>query len=103
MARSNKEKPRRTKPGMRGEARRYSKLPREELDKIDYKNIALLQRFVTERGKIRSRRVTGLSRRDQSKMARAVKRSRELGLLPYVDATKGLERTGGRGRSRDRE
>jgi small subunit ribosomal protein S18 len=89
---------------MKGEVRRYSKLPREELDKIDYKNIALLQRFVTERGKIRSRRVTGLSRRDQSKMARAVKRSRELGLLPYVDATKGLERTGGgRGRSRDRE
>jgi small subunit ribosomal protein S18 len=88
---------------MKGEVRRYSKLPREEIDKIDYKNIALLQRFITERGKIRSRRVTGLSRRDQSKMARAVKRAREIGLLPYVDATKGLERTGGRGRSRDRE
>ena len=76
-------------------------LPREEIDKIDYKNVTLLQRFITERGKLRSRRVTGLSRRDQSKMARAVKRSRELGLLPYVDATKGLERSGGRGRSRD--
>ena len=89
---------------MKGEVRRYSKLPREEIDKIDYKNIALLQRFITERGKIRSRRVTGLSRRDQSKMARAVKRAREIGLLPYVDATKGLERTGGRGgRGRDRE
>jgi small subunit ribosomal protein S18 len=88
---------------MKGEVRRYSKLPREEIDKIDYKNIALLQRFITERGKIRSRRVTGLSRRDQSKMARAVKRAREIGLLPYVDATKGLERTGGRGRSRDRD
>ena len=88
---------------MKGEVRRYSKLPREEIDKIDYKNVALLQRFITERGKIRSRRVTGLSRRDQSKMARAVKRAREVGLLPYVDATKGLERTGGRGRSRDRD
>lgn len=88
---------------MKGEVRRYSKLPREEIDKIDYKNVALLQRFVTERGKIRSRRVTGLSRRDQSKMARAVKRAREVGLLPYVDITKGLERTGGRGRSRDRD
>jgi small subunit ribosomal protein S18 len=103
MARSTKEKPRRGKPGMKGEVRRYSKLPREELDKIDYKNVALLQRFVTERGKIRSRRVTGLSRRDQSKMARAVKRAREVGLLPYVDITKGVERTGGRGRSRDRD
>jgi small subunit ribosomal protein S18 len=84
-----------------GEARRYSKLPREEIDKIDYKNVALLQRFITERGKIRSRRVTGLSRRDQSRMALAVKRSRELGLLPYVDSSRGIERTGGRGRSRD--
>ncbi len=85
------------------EARRYSKLPREELDRIDYKNIALLQRFITERGKIRGRRVTGLSRRDQAKMALAVKRARELGLLPYADSSRGLESTGrGRGR-RDRE
>lgn len=102
MGRQNSDnKGRRGKPSMRGEARRYSKLPREEIDKIDYKNVTLLQRFVTERGKMRSRRVTGLSRRDQSKMARSVKRARELGLLPYVDASKGLERSGGRGRSRD--
>jgi len=88
--------------GVRGEARRYSKLPREEIEKIDYKNVPLLQRFVTERGKIRSRRVTGLSRRDQSKMARAVKRAREVGLLHYVDVTKNVERSGGRGgRGRD--
>ena len=87
---------------MRGEARRFSKLPREELDRIDYKNVALLQRFVTERGKIRSRRVTGLSRRDQTRMARAVKRAREIGLLPYSDSSKAMER-GGRGRGRDRE
>ncbi len=100
MARPTKDKARGRKPGLRGEARRYSKLPREEIDKIDYKNVTLLQRFVTERGKIRSRRVTGLSRRDQSRMALAVKRARELGLLPYVDASRPLERTG-RGRSRD--
>jgi small subunit ribosomal protein S18 len=105
MARGNTKDRRRTKPPIKGEARRYSKLPREEIDKIDYKNVALLQRFITERGKIRSRRVTGLSRRDQSKMARAVKRSRELGLLPYVDASKAVERVGGGrgGRGRDRD
>ncbi|HYI99220.1 MAG TPA: 30S ribosomal protein S18 [Thermoleophilaceae bacterium] len=104
MARSNTKDRKRGKPSQKGEARRYSKLPREEIDKIDYKNVALLQRFITERGKIRSRRVTGLSRRDQSKMARAVKRSRELGLLPYVDVTKAVERVGGgRGRGRDRD
>jgi small subunit ribosomal protein S18 len=87
---------------MRGEARRYSKLPREELDKIDYKNVGLLGRFVTERGKIRSRRVTGLSRRDQSKMALAVKRAREVGLLTYVDSSRGIERGGGRRSREDR-
>jgi small subunit ribosomal protein S18 len=103
MGRGNKNDRRRGKLSLKGEARRYSKLPREEIDKIDYKNIALLQRFVTERGKIRSRRVTGLSRRDQSKMARAVKRARELGLLPYVDASKAVERVGGGGRRRERE
>lgn len=104
MGRGNIKDKRRGKPPQKGEARRYSKLPREEIDKIDYKNVALLQRFVTERGKIRSRRVTGLSRRDQTKMARAVKRSRELGLLPYVDASKAVERVGsGGGRPRERE
>ena len=61
MARPTKERGRGRKPF---EARRFSKLPREELDKIDYKNVPLLQRFVTERGKICSRRLTGLSRRD---------------------------------------
>ena len=102
MARPTKDKGRGRRPNLRGEARRYSKLPREELDKIDYKNVSLLGRFVTERGKIRSRRVTGLSRRDQTRMARAVKRAREVGLLPYVDASRGLERTGGGSRrSRD--
>ena len=90
MARGNKSDRRRGKAPIKAEARRYSKLPREELDKIDYKNIALLQRFITERGKIRSRRVTGLSRRDQTKMARAVKRARELGLLPYVDSSRAV-------------
>ena len=99
----SKEQGRPRRPGLRGEPRRFSKLPREELDRIDYKNVALLQRFVTERGKIRSRRVTGLSRRDQTRMARAVKRARELGLLPYSDSSRAMERTGGRGRSRDRE
>ena len=98
-----KEQGRARRPGLRGEARRFSKLPREELDRIDYKNVALLQRFITERGKIRSRRVTGLSRRDQVRMARAVKRSRELGLLPYSDSSRAMERGGGRGRGRERE
>ena len=44
----------------------------------------MLRRFVSERGKIRSRRISGACRRHQSQIARAVKRARELALLPYV-------------------
>ncbi len=60
----------------------------------------MLRRFVSERGKIRSRRITGACRRHQSQVARAVKRARELALLPYV-----AEGSGGdhRGRDRDRD
>ncbi len=60
----------------------------------------MLRRFVSERGKIRSRRITGACRRHQSQIARAVKRARELALLPYV--AEGGERMGG-GRDRDRD
>ena len=63
-----------------------------------------LRRFISERGKIRSRRITGACRRHQSQVARAVKRARELALLPYV--AEGGERArrsrGDRDRDRDR-
>ena len=51
---------------------------------IDYKDIATLKRFISERGKIRARRVTGLSVQDQRKIALAVKNAREVALLPYA-------------------
>lgn len=50
---------------------------------INYKDVALLRKFVSDRGKIRSRRVTGVSVQDQRKIARAVKNAREMALLPY--------------------
>ncbi len=64
----------------------------------------MLRRFISERGKIRSRRITGACRRHQSQVARAVKRARELALLPYVAEGSGNERSerGGRDRDRDR-
>jgi small subunit ribosomal protein S18 len=43
-----------------------------------------MRRFISDKGKTRSRRVTGLSRRHQKQLALAVKRAREIGLLPYV-------------------
>ena len=64
--------------------------------------MATLRRFVSERGKIRSRRITGACRRHQSQVARAVKRARELALLPYVTGGGGGERERGRGYDRDR-
>ena len=59
-------------------------LPREG-DEVDYKNINQLRRYVSEKGKIRSRRITGACRRHQRQVALAVKRAREMALLPYVE------------------
>ena len=52
--------------------------------KIDYKDVRLLSRFVSERGKIVPSRITAVSAKRQRELARAIKRSRFLGLLPYV-------------------
>ena len=51
---------------------------------IDYKDTVLLRKFVSDRGKIRSRRVTRLSPRQQRDMAKAIKNAREMALLPYA-------------------
>lgn len=52
---------------------------------IDYKNIKLLSRFVSERGKIMPRRITAVNGDKQRKLAVAIKRARALALLPYVE------------------
>ena len=65
----------------RGRPRKYTRL---NVEVIDYKDIATLRRLISDRGKTRSRRVTGLSRRHQQQLALSVKRARELALLPYV-------------------
>ena len=52
--------------------------------KIDYKDTKLLGRYVSERGKIVPSRITAVSAKKQSELARAIKRARFLGLLPYV-------------------
>jgi small subunit ribosomal protein S18 len=75
-------------PGLR----RDQKLPRrrscffcqEKIAEVDYKNIAQLRRFVSERGKIKSRANTGACRKHQRQIALAIKRAREMALLPYV-------------------
>lgn len=55
--------------------------------KIDYKQVELLKRFVTEDGKIRPRRQTGSCARHQRELARAIKRARHIAMLPFIGAT----------------
>ena len=57
---------------------------KEKVTYIDYKDVALLRRFVSDRGKIRARRVTGTCQRHQRDVALAVKNAREMGLLAYA-------------------
>jgi small subunit ribosomal protein S18 len=61
-----------------------------DVKSIDYKDVNLLRKFLSERGKIRSRGMTGLSVQQQRMVARAVKNAREMALLPY----QGRERSG---------
>jgi small subunit ribosomal protein S18 len=55
---------------------------------VDYKDVATLRRFISERGKIRARRVTGLSVQEQRKVAIAIKNAREMALLPYASTAR---------------
>ncbi|NET35199.1 MAG: 30S ribosomal protein S18 [Cyanothece sp. SIO1E1] len=52
---------------------------------IDYKDVDLLRKFVTERGKILPRRITGLTAKQQRDLTKSIKRARTLALLPYVN------------------
>ncbi len=84
MARAREAPPARRGRGRAADRMRPRKYTRLNVDEIDYKDLNLLRRFLSDKGKTRSRRVTGLSRRHQRQLAVAVKRAREIGLLPYV-------------------
>jgi small subunit ribosomal protein S18 len=76
---------------------------RDKIDQVDYKDVATLRKYVSDRGKIRSRRITGACRRHQNQIAKAVKRARELALLPYVGDNREDRDERGRGRRDDRD
>jgi small subunit ribosomal protein S18 len=72
-------------PSSSGPVRRKScYFCKEKVEEVDYKNYNQLRRYISEKGKIRSRRITGACRRHQRQVAVAVKRAREMALLPYV-------------------
>lgn len=71
----------------RGGGRRRRKvdfIAANHIDYIDYKDTDLLKRFISERGKILPRRVTGTSAKNQRRLTVAIKRARVMGLLPFV-------------------
>ena len=77
-------RPKRSGPMAAQARRRNCFYCKEKIDEVDYKNFNQLRRHVSEKGKIRSRRITGTCRRHQRQVAVAVKRAREMALLPYV-------------------
>ena len=76
------------KPVLRKPKKKANPLKSAKIENIDYKDTATLRRFISERGKIRARRVTGLSVQEQRKVAIAVKNARELALLPYASTSR---------------
>jgi len=80
--------------------RRFCHFCKEKIDEVDYKDATGLRRFISDRGKIKSPRVTGTCRRHQRQLASAIKRAREMALLPYVAEGKGIGDGGGRRRPR---
>ncbi|GKQ43401.1 30S ribosomal protein S18 [Companilactobacillus sp. RD055328] len=64
--------------------RKVDYIAANHIDYIDYKNTELLQRFISESGKILPRRVTGTSAKNQRKLTTAIKRARIMALLPFV-------------------
>lgn len=85
--------------------RRVKKKPcalcRDKIEWVDYKDVPMLRKYMSDRGKIRSRRVTGNCAQHQRALANAIKTARELVLLPYTQRTV-TERPGGRGGGRER-
>ncbi len=76
------------KPVIRKPKKKQNPLKAAKITHIDYKDTALLRKFISDRGKIRARRVTGVSVQEQRKIAIAIKNAREVALLPYSSTTR---------------
>ena len=91
MARSSDRDRSTTKRAPKEGARRGKKkvdiIARDSIEWVDYKDVNLLRKFMSDRGKIRARRVSGLSVQNQRAVAKAIKLARELALVPYATRT----------------
>ena len=99
MPRAGERSRRSPKEAARKTKKKPCMLCRDKVRWVDYKDVALLRRFMSDRGKIRARRVTGNCTQHQREIANAIKTARELMLLPYTQRTM-TERSGGRSRTR---
>ncbi len=95
MAKSSSRKRTKPKPLGRKGKKKISPLVTEGVSYVDYKDVDMLKRFMSDRAKIRSRRVTGNDSQQQREIARAIKNAREMGLLAYTSRVT-TQRRGGR-------
>jgi small subunit ribosomal protein S18 len=99
MARNNQRGGSTSRRAPKDLGRRVKKKPcalcRDKVEWVDYKDVPMLRKYMSDRGKIRSRRVTGNCAQHQRALAQAIKTARELVLLPYTQRTV-TERPGGR-------
>jgi small subunit ribosomal protein S18 len=84
----------------RAPKKKVSILTQDRITYIDYKDVNLLRRFMSERAKIRGRRVTGNDVKQQREVAKAIRVAREMALLPYAVRQVTSRSKGGRGRDR---
>jgi small subunit ribosomal protein S18 len=66
------------------EAPKQRRITKQQIENATYKDVKLLEKFISDRGKIRSSLITGITKQEQAKVARLIKVARELALLPYV-------------------
>jgi small subunit ribosomal protein S18 len=92
------KKPRaKNRDNARRSKKKISVLTSDQVDYVDYKDVNLLRRFMSDRAKIRARRVTGNDAQQQREVARAIKNAREMALLPYTNRVTTQRGGGGRG------
>jgi small subunit ribosomal protein S18 len=100
MPRINNPKPPKRAPKIdirRGAKKKPCSFCQHGVDQVDYKDLAQLRKYISDRGKIRGRKVSGNCQQHQRDVSDAIKTARELALLPYTQRTV-TERRGGRGR-----
>ena len=105
MPRINNPKPPKRAPKIdtrRGAKKKPCSFCQHGVDTVDYKDLAQLRKYISDRGKIRGRKVSGNCQQHQRDVTDAIKTARELALLPYTQRTV-TERRGGRGRDGGRD